>query len=76
MKPHASIFQSTFAQLQGDERDVNTSQFLHVEDHPTRDYKAVKAIGAHARLVWRSTQKNPPVDVQEADVVPTLLQLE
>ncbi|KAK1931464.1 Haloacid dehalogenase-like hydrolase domain-containing protein 3 [Phytophthora citrophthora] len=73
MKPHASIFQSTFAQLQKEEGNVDTSQFLHVGDHLSRDYKAAKAIGAHARLVWRSTERKPPF---EQDVIPTLLQLE
>ncbi|KAL3659460.1 hypothetical protein V7S43_015452 [Phytophthora oleae] len=76
MKPHGSIFQSTFEQLQGKESDVDASQFLHVGDHFLRDYKAAQAVGAHARFVWRSTQKSPPVDVQEADVIPTLLQIE
>lgn len=70
MKPHASLFQSTFKQLQQEE-DVDASQFLHVGDHLSKDYKAAKEVGAHARLVWRSG-KSPPMDV---DVIPTLLQI-
>ncbi|KAG6973050.1 hypothetical protein JG688_00003689, partial [Phytophthora aleatoria] len=64
MKPHASIFHSTFRQMQREEGDVEPNRFLHVGDHLSKDYKAAKDLGAHALLLWRNKQKAPPTDVQ------------
>ncbi|EEY66920.1 ubiquitin-specific protease, putative [Phytophthora infestans T30-4] len=63
MKPHTSIFLSTFKQMQREEGDVEPSRFLHVGDHLSKDYKAAKDVGAHARLVWRNKQTAPPPNV-------------
>ncbi|OWZ19038.1 Ubiquitin-specific protease [Phytophthora megakarya] len=68
MKPHASIFQSTFQILQG--QKVDASSCLHVGDHVTKDYKAAKAWGAQAKLVMR-TEGQTPSDVEETDVIET-----
>jgi REG-2-like HAD superfamily hydrolase len=75
MKPHASIFHSTFELLQREDGEVDASSFLHVGDHPSRDFKAAKGIGAQALLLWRSSSRSPPTDVEAADVIPTLEQI-
>ncbi|CAI5707270.1 unnamed protein product [Peronospora effusa] len=72
MKPHASIFQSTFEQLQSKEEPLFTSRFLHVGDHPLKDFKAAKDIGAQAKLLWRTKQRPPPIDINASEVISTL----
>ncbi|CAH0479817.1 unnamed protein product [Peronospora belbahrii] len=72
MKPHASIFQSTFKQLQTEEEPVVASKFLHVGDHLSRDFKAAKDIGAQARLLWRTKHPPPPNDINANEVIATL----
>ncbi|KAL4101379.1 hypothetical protein PRIC1_005131 [Phytophthora ramorum] len=74
MKPHASIFLSTFRQLQREDADVDVSRFLHVGDHPVKDYRAAKTLGAQAKLLWRSKKKSPS-DVRENDLIATLQQV-
>ncbi|ETK97400.1 hypothetical protein L915_00040 [Phytophthora nicotianae] len=66
MKPHSSIFISTFRQMQREEGDVKPSRFLHVGDHLSKDYKAAKDVGANALLLCRNKQKAQPTDVQYA----------
>ncbi|ETM03800.1 hypothetical protein L917_00028, partial [Phytophthora nicotianae] len=72
MKPHSSIFISTFRQMQREEGDVKPSRFLHVGDHLSKDYKAAKDVGANALLLCRNKQKAQPTDVQ---VIETLQDL-
>ena len=72
MKPHASIFQSTFKQLQREEGSVIASRFLHVGDHASRDFKAAKDFGAQAKLLWRTKQRPPPIDINASEVITTL----
>ncbi|KAG7380888.1 Ubiquitin carboxyl-terminal hydrolase 34 [Phytophthora pseudosyringae] len=72
MKPHASIFQWTFERLQREQGGVDASRFLHVGDHPSRDYTAAKAVGAHALLVRRGIERAPPSGVEKTDVIRTL----
>ncbi|RLN94682.1 hypothetical protein BBJ28_00007698 [Nothophytophthora sp. Chile5] len=74
MKPHASLFLSTFAALQeaDSESDVDASQVLHVGDHRSKDYEAALAVGARARLLWRSSHRSPPDDVPKHDVIRSL----
>ncbi|POM59185.1 Ubiquitin-specific protease [Phytophthora palmivora] len=67
MKPHAYIFFCTFKKLQGQE-DVDA------RDHVSKDYQAAKALGAHAKLVWRNKGKTPS-EVEEKDVIETLQEL-
>ncbi|KAE9356117.1 hypothetical protein PF008_g3759 [Phytophthora fragariae] len=76
MKPHAAIFESTFRQLQGEEEDedVQTQRFLHVGDHPSRDYRAARAVGAHAKLLMR--RGAPPSDVLAGDVIASLMDVQ
>ncbi|TDH71489.1 hypothetical protein CCR75_001803 [Bremia lactucae] len=73
MKPHASIFNSTFKNLQGNGERVVPSNFLHVGDHLTKDYKAARAVGAQALLLCRESQK-PPI-LEAKDLIDTLQQI-
>ncbi|CAI5713038.1 unnamed protein product [Hyaloperonospora brassicae] len=75
MKPHASIFQSTFKQLQGEEGPFVASGFLHVGDHPSKDFRAAKAIGAHAKLLWRAKHRPPPIDVERKNCIASLQEI-
>ncbi|CEG36836.1 had-superfamily hydrolase [Plasmopara halstedii] len=73
MKPHASIFYSTFQKLQHEDGDVKTSKFLHVGDHLIKDYEAAKAVGANALLICRSCQEAKPLEM--LDRIETLQQI-
>ncbi|KAI9916318.1 hypothetical protein PsorP6_016749 [Peronosclerospora sorghi] len=75
MKPQASIFQTTFEQLHREKGQFNASTFLHVGDHPVKDFKAAKDIGAQAKLLWRTQHESPPVNIEKDQVITTLRQL-
>uniref|UniRef100_A0AAV1TNG1 Uncharacterized protein n=1 Tax=Peronospora matthiolae TaxID=2874970 RepID=A0AAV1TNG1_9STRA len=75
MKPHASIFRSTFKKLQREEGPTVASSFLHVGDHPSKDFRAAKGIGANAKLLWRAKHRPPPIDIDRNECIMTLHEL-
>lgn len=76
MKPHASIFTSTFAALFKCPDDnlsapVNFARdVLHVGDHRERDYHGARAAGAQAR--WLQRRPKDPVDVNPRHIISSL----
>ncbi|KAG6612398.1 putative ubiquitin-specific protease [Phytophthora cinnamomi] len=75
-KPHAAIFQATFGQMQEEPGELQTQRFLHVGDHISKDYGAARAVGAHAKLLWRSSSRAPPRGVRASDVIASLLDID
>lgn len=75
MKPHASIFTSTFAALlnrPGNESvpAIFAHDVLHVGDHRERDYHGSRAVGAQAR--WLQRHPKDPADVNPRHIIPSL----
>lgn len=77
MKPHASIFTATFAELlktSGDGESAPAAglyrDVLHVGDHRERDYHGSRATGAQAR--WLQRRPKNPVDVNPRHIIASL----
>lgn len=79
MKPHASIFTATFAQLKQQETTSTSGEstqhedVLHVGDHRERDYWGAREVGVHAR--WLQRHPKEQVDVPSECIISSLSEL-